>query len=259
MQLNRKKIWIPLVVLVVVAAAVVGLVFKHSADNHSRAKARTAAAAYEKAAHTYLAAAASDLTAIGSPKTNAVQATAGLEGLEKLQKSVPHLVRVDGAGAKLPAYQKAAAYQAKVQKVTAAIQANDAADEIYLPYEQTYAALVAVQNDINAGKLSEGDPATAVANVIVTPLVAAQAKFQKAATPSKYAAMAGHITALLNDYIDAGNTLETMYKTGNLHSVNFNFLPQLNVAFSDFQTAAAPLNAQALQAAAQAQALAKQS
>lgn len=256
MKLTR-KIWIPLAVLAVVVAAIVLVVLKHNADNNSRAQAKTAAAAYKKAAHAYLTAAADDLTTIGSPQTNAAQAAAGLAQLEKLQKSVPQLARVGGPGARLPAYQAAAAYQAKVRKVSAAIDASNKADDTYLPYEQAYAAMLAVQNDISAGKLSAGDPAAAVTATIITPLTKAQAAFAKAAEPAAYATMAKDITATLNDYLTAGNTLVTMYQSGNLRSVDFNFVPQLNAVYSEIEAAAAPLNTQALQAATQAQALAK--
>jgi len=234
MRLNLKKPWLlvgGVVAVIIIVVAVVALLVSHN-DTVSRQQAQTAAAAYTKAAHNYLTALNKQMTVAGSAKDDK-KIYAALDSIKKQQASRPNLQTVKGPGAQLPVYTTAAVYQQKVDKLDASISAYIKAANDFRAIDYAYISLNGVQQDLDDGKLGSSDPVTSLQNIIVNPLTAAQADFQKAAVPAQYNKIASDITAAFKDYIDAGNTLITMYQTGNMHSVNFNFVPQLDVIYDE--------------------------
>jgi|GEM_PF-5542595 len=261
-QLQSKKVMIPTVIvaiLVVAAAIIVPLTIAHNnAVKQSKQQAVNAASAYIPAAHKYLKTAAGYLDYVNASGHNDIQNFAELDKLETLQKSAPHLKAVTGAGAELPSYQKAKKYAAKVDGLIKQIDAGNVLVEAFRPYDFAYMSLNDVQNDISAGKLTTGDPVTSLKNVIVKPLTAAQAKFKKIKVTADYKKFAADLQKTFDDYIGSGNQLITMYQTGNVHSVNFNFIPQLDKDYDDLQAKAKPINADFKAEAKQTHALLKQ-
>lgn len=230
-------------VLVIVAVAItVPLLVSHN-NAVSRKKAASAAQAYDKAASKYVQSLSKQMDTVNNAN-NDKEIFNVLGDVKKEQASRPELAVVQGAGAQLPAYKTAEAYQKKLEDFNKSLNTYLNAALEFKPFDYAYISLNDVQNDISAGKLTTGDPVTSIKTVIINPLTSAQSEFQKVTVPAKYKQLAADLNAAFKDYINSGNTLVAMYEANTLHNVDFNFVPELDKLYDEEKPVYKTLNDQ---------------